>query len=95
MHETRITEVIDLSEVETMPEVRPGAYPEAMPSADPFEAEMAEVEERVVTGYTLADAMREGCSSLEQSIGWGDGHATGCALTTAYTAAKARGYIAG
>jgi hypothetical protein len=54
---------------------------------------LSEIDMRVRTGYTLADAMREGSTVSEQKIGnWGDGE-TACALTAATIAAKARGYI--
>lgn len=54
---------------------------------------LGEIDMRVRTGYTLADAMREGSTVTEQKIGgWGDGE-TACALTAATVAAKARGYV--
>lgn len=54
---------------------------------------LSEIDMRVRTGYTLADAMREGSTVSKQKIGnWGDGE-TACALTAATIAAKARGYI--
>lgn len=54
---------------------------------------LAEIDMRVMTGYTLADAIREGSTVSEQEVGgWGDGE-TACALTAATIAAKARGYI--
>jgi len=46
----------------------------------------------VYTGYTLADAIREGSKVSTQEYGWGDGE-TACALTSAVIAAKARGYV--
>lgn len=46
----------------------------------------------VLTGYTLADAIREGSTVSEQEYGWGDG-ATACALTAAVIGAKSRGYV--
>lgn len=56
-------------------------------------AMLAEIDMRVRTGYTLADAMREGSTVSKQEIGgWGEGD-TACALTAATIAAKARGYI--
>jgi hypothetical protein len=57
-------------------------------------AELAKIEEKVVTGYTLADAIREGASVTEQAYNWGS-QGKACALTAAALAAKARGYIAG
>lgn len=56
-------------------------------------AMLGEIDMRVRTGYTLADAMREGSTVTTQKIGgWGDGE-TACALTAATVAAKARGYV--
>ena len=46
----------------------------------------------VYTGYTLADAIREGSSVSKQSYDWGDGE-NACALTAAVIAATARGYV--
>jgi hypothetical protein len=46
----------------------------------------------VLTGYTLADAIREGSMVSKQEYGWGDG-ATACALTAAVIGAKSRGYV--
>lgn len=54
--------------------------------------ELAPIEESVVMNYTLADAIREGSKNTEQASGWGNG-ATACALSAAWTAAKARDYI--
>ena len=48
----------------------------------------------VTTGYTLADAMREGSQhSTKREGGWIDG-TSACALGAGYLAAKARGFIA-
>ena len=47
----------------------------------------------VLTGYTLADAIREGSSVTGQKVaGWVDGENV-CALSAALISAKARGYI--
>lgn len=46
----------------------------------------------VYTGYTLADAIREGSMVSTQEYGWGNG-ATACALTAAVIGAKSRGYV--
>lgn len=54
--------------------------------------ELSDIELDVLTGYTLADAIREGCSVSKQAYNWGDGD-TACALSAAYMAARARGYI--
>jgi hypothetical protein len=54
---------------------------------------LGQIDMKVATGYTLADAMREGSTVSRQEVGgWGDGE-TACALTAASIAAKARGYI--
>lgn len=48
---------------------------------------------RVLTGYTLADAMREGASVTRQKThGWVDGDSS-CAIGAAFLAARARGYV--
>lgn len=58
-----------------------------------LEAELGEIEMGVLTeGYTLADAIREGCGVTEQHSGWFS--TTGekaCALSAAYIAIQARG----
>lgn len=46
----------------------------------------------VYTGYTLADAIREGSKVSDQSYDWGNGE-TACALTAAVISAAARGYV--
>jgi hypothetical protein len=60
--------------------------------AKELESTINEIGMSVLTGYTLADAIREGSSVSEQSYDWGNG-ATACALTAAVIAAKARGYV--
>ena len=58
-----------------------------------LEAELGEIELKVTTGYTLADAIREGASVTDQKIGgWIEGGES-CALGAAWIAAKARGYV--
>lgn len=58
-----------------------------------LKADLAAIEETVVTGYTLADAIREGCGVTEKlEGGWVQG-GSACAFGAAYVAAKARGYI--
>lgn len=55
--------------------------------------ELGEIEMDVLSqGYTLADAIREGSQVTEQAHAWGTG-ATACALSAAYLAARARGFI--
>ena len=46
----------------------------------------------VLTGYTLADAIRDGSKVSTQEYGWGNGE-TACALTAAVIGAKSRGYV--
>lgn len=56
-------------------------------------AELGEIEMGVLTqGYTLADAIREGCGVTDQASGWysNDGEQA-CALSAAYIAIQARG----
>lgn len=57
------------------------------------EAELAEIELDVIGSYTLADAIREGSSVTEQTVGWGDGCENACAMTAAVLSAKSRGYM--
>jgi len=61
------------------------------PAIEHLRSDLALIEEKVVTGYTLADAMREGSSVSEQAYNWGAGEKA-CALSAACIAAKARGY---
>jgi len=60
--------------------------------AEELQKTIDEIGMSVYTGYTLADAIREGSTVSTQEYGWGDG-ATACALTSAVIAAKARGYV--
>lgn len=56
-------------------------------------AELGDVEMRVITNYTLADAIREGSQVTEhEQSGWGDG-VRACALTTAVVAARSHGWV--
>lgn len=55
--------------------------------------ELALVEEKVVTGYTLADAIREGARVTEKLEGGFIQDNTSCALGAGWIAAKARGFI--
>lgn len=54
--------------------------------------QLAAIEMDVLTGYTLADAIREGSSVTTQAYSWGQGD-TACALSAGYLAALARGYV--
>jgi len=60
--------------------------------AEELQRAVDEIGLRVYTGYTLADAIREGSSVSAQAYDWGNGE-TACALTAAVIAAKARGYV--
>ncbi len=60
--------------------------------AEELKKTIDEIGMSVYTGYTLADAIREGSSVSEQAYDWGNGE-TACALTAAVIAAKARGYV--
>ena len=60
------------------------------PAIDRLSKELALIEEEVVLGYTLADAMREGCKVTKGFKGWGTG-TTACALSAAAIGARARG----
>lgn len=63
------------------------------PAIETLKAELALIEEKVVTGYTLADAIREGSSVTDQAVGtFRAGHNV-CALSAGLIAAKARGYV--
>lgn len=59
---------------------------------DDLKAVLGDIEMDVLTNYTLADAIREGCNVTTQAIGWGAGE-TACALTAGVMAAKARGFV--
>lgn len=57
---------------------------------------LSTIEEKVVTGYTLADAIREAgaSSSSQQTRGtWVRPNGDSCALGAGWLAAMARGYI--
>lgn len=62
------------------------------PAIEKLKEDLSLIEEKVVLGYTLADAIREGAAVTRQ------GHRTyvrdgACALGAAWIAARARGYI--
>jgi hypothetical protein len=57
-----------------------------------LKSDLGEIEMNVLTNYTLADAIREGCKVSDQAYNWGDGD-TACALSAAVIAATARGFI--
>ncbi len=56
------------------------------------EKELGSIEMDVLTGFTLADAIRQGSTVSAQAYAWGDG-TTACALTAAVIGAKANGYL--
>lgn len=60
--------------------------------AEELKQVLGEIEMDVLTSYTLADAIREGCLVSEQEYGWGTGE-TACALSSAVIAARSRGYL--
>lgn len=62
------------------------------PAIKELSKELALIEEQVVTGYTLADAMREGCRVTTAFPGWGVG-TRACALSAAAIGARSRGII--
>jgi hypothetical protein len=57
--------------------------------------ELGAIELKVLAGYTLSDAIRDGAQCTDKSTGsfMGPEHEGACALTAAYIAARARGYI--
>lgn len=57
-----------------------------------LKADLGQIEVSVLTSYTLADAIREGCLVTKQEFGWGKGD-TACALSAAVIAARRRGYL--
>ena len=63
------------------------------PAIEALKAELALIEEKVVTGFTLADAIRLGSTVTDkQENGWVEGM-NACALGAAYIAAQAHGRI--
>jgi len=66
---------------------------------DQLAEELGQIELDVLTNYTLADAIREGCKATVKAEGWGNGDSA-CSLTAAgifleavKKAAQDRGYI--
>ena len=65
-----------------------------VPDVDPaLAAELGALELKVTTGYTLADAIREGSTVTEQAVGTFVREGESCALGAGWIAAKARGYV--
>lgn len=54
---------------------------------------LGDIEVKVLTGYTLADAIREGASVTEPTSGAWIAGDRACALGAGWVAAKARGYV--
>jgi hypothetical protein len=65
---------------------------EYAPAIDALKADLAKIEEKVILGTSLADAMRLGSKSSTQIHGWGSG-TQACALSAAGIGAAALGYI--
>lgn len=71
----------------------PGGTTEKIAPVEQLKAELALIEEKVITGYTFADAIREGASVTDQ-LQYGYVHgARACGNGAAWIAAAARGYI--
>ncbi len=62
------------------------------PAIDKLKQDLGEIELTVTTGYTLADAIREGSSVTDQAHGAFRQGDNVCALSAGLIAAKARGY---
>lgn len=62
------------------------------PAIDTLREELRGIEMDVLTGYTLADAIREGSGVTDQAIGAYRQGDNVCALSAGLLAAKARGY---
>ena len=62
------------------------------PALEAMRAQLSEIEEKVVTGYTMADAIREGSSVTNQETGGYGKDNNACALAAGAVAATARGY---
>lgn len=60
--------------------------------SDELKKVLGEIEMDVLTNYTLADAIREGCMVTDKAQAWQQGDSV-CALSAAVIAARARGYI--
>lgn len=71
------------------------ATPTEHPAIDTLREELGSIEMDVLTGYTLADAMREGSGVTSQKTGGWIDDKSACALGAAYLAARARGYVSG
>ena len=59
-----------------------------------LEEELGVIELEVIGNYTIADAIREGCTVTKQAFTWEEDECEGvCAWTAAVIAAKSRGFI--
>lgn len=56
-------------------------------------AMLGEIDMKVRTSYTLADAIREGAAVSGQAYNWTESDGSMCALSAAVAAAKARDYL--
>lgn len=64
------------------------------PGIDQLRQELGEIEMDVLTSYTLADAIREGCSVSDKATNaWLGSNGEACALSAALIAVKARGRL--
>lgn len=64
----------------------------ALELSEELKNELGEIEVRA-TGYSLADAIREGSMVTDHNnSGWGDGDSV-CALSAAVIAARSKGYL--
>lgn len=70
----------------------PAEVQPTLPAEHPAIETLRAIELDVLTGYTLADAMREGAGVTEQKFGgWVDAGSS-CAFGAAFLAARARGF---
>lgn len=67
---------------------------ELHPGIDKLREELGAIEMDVLTGYTLADAIREGSSVSDKATNaWTGENGEACALSAAVIACKARGRL--
>jgi hypothetical protein len=76
----------------TVPAVTDPAPVDATP-VDYLRRTLAEIELDTLTSYTLADAIREGCTATTQAVGSYGAGFEACAMSAGVLAARARGYI--
>jgi hypothetical protein len=63
------------------------------PAIDALRQQIDAIGLGVLTGYTLADAMREGSTVTDQKVGGWVDSGSSCAIGAAFLAAKARGFV--